>query len=760
MRRQATLQITAFFLTLAVTLSGSASALWLRLGETSPGASALRPAGLEETSSETKQGFLHALGVPAGLEELQRPKLVKITRGYAERHAEELAEIDQAMSALLHGPAWKPKRFAMESRETTGMPLPELWDDLSYAVEDPAGKPIAYLLAVNAMQPLADYPITANHPGLFILRLRVHPDHDREKLGALLILEAALAAQKKGIRPDLSVETREGSPQARRFYEDLEFNYETPREDPHSGVAYGEYQAPLQTVIERAQAILSMRYSPSGVFVSREMEKFRGRTLEEFRRYHQLHLDQVASLRDHIRETMIRAEGMKALPPAQRVILWVDLLRRFLERVDVTNEKIGDELAFLETYKRFLLELLGEPWNFEDLEAKLQLLPGEGRRYFRWVGNLGAQLSYWHHRYIPITGMYIDLRDLVEQYGGDFDTLLRDLKSDDLEVRRNALDWLPRFAQVAAGYALLFNRPDAVDPLKAPLEDVLRAVPYQPPTTAAPSLEEFQRAAALAAAAGHALAAYPLNRIAIDRLGSAIPALFRNLIQPDGDGEDISEEIESVRQGALKALTLYVHFPPSPEDRAELVLRGTLAFLEAGGRSGMVRRLFDEMMFSQMIPGQTYAEAYRQLGGNVSPGEGSVRGYVPWPRLNHVTFAIPTGSAPQLFPEVIYLEDVPADSIGDVLVFMAAQGRDPKRLLEILEGLRSGKFCLEGLSENPFAPFPDNAQGILRSAAGMEESEPFVTPIIEVPVGGGLLGIREMTRSGMEEPDILLDPAT
>ncbi|MBI1953957.1 MAG: GNAT family N-acetyltransferase [Candidatus Omnitrophica bacterium] len=195
--------------------------------------------------------------LPAGLEEW--PRVVPITREYGRAHAEALTAMDAKEEVWQEEGVWAEGRWSMEVRPSTGTPLKELFE-LSFAVEGPSGDPVAYIYTTHG-QP--DYPVARSFPGIFIFRLSVHKDHKGKRLGPLLLLASARAAKEKGIGPYVTLETDEKNQHARHVYESLGFEAKGTRVDEKKPtVTFVEYAAPIDTVIERAQALVSQRYGP------------------------------------------------------------------------------------------------------------------------------------------------------------------------------------------------------------------------------------------------------------------------------------------------------------------------------------------------------------------------------------------------------------------------------------------------------------------------------------------------------------------
>lgn len=193
----------------------------------------------------------------AGSEE--RPKPIPITRDYGKTHAKELTAMDAAEPVWQEEGAWAEQRWSMDVRPSTGTPLQDIFN-LSFAVEDPPGKPAAYIYTTNG-QP--DYPVTQRYPGAFIFRLSVRQDQKGRRLGPLLLLASAHAAKAKGIGPYVTLETDEKNAQANYVYQSLGFKDVGRRKDGKKpDLVFVEYAVPIDELIEKAEAQVAQRYGP------------------------------------------------------------------------------------------------------------------------------------------------------------------------------------------------------------------------------------------------------------------------------------------------------------------------------------------------------------------------------------------------------------------------------------------------------------------------------------------------------------------
>jgi len=184
--------------------------------------------------------------------------VVQITQGYGETHAEELTAMDAADPVWQKEGIWNQDRWSAEVRPSTGTKLENVFD-LSFAVEDPAGKPAAYIYTTHGQK---DYPVTERFPGPFIFRLSVRQDQKGRRLGPLLLLASARAAQARGLGPYVTLETDEANAQANHVYRSLGFKEVGKRKDQDKGVVFVEYAVPIDELIEKAEAQVAARYGP------------------------------------------------------------------------------------------------------------------------------------------------------------------------------------------------------------------------------------------------------------------------------------------------------------------------------------------------------------------------------------------------------------------------------------------------------------------------------------------------------------------
>ena len=213
----------------------------------------------------------------AGAEE--RPKLVPITWDYGKTHAEGLTAMDTVEPVWKEEGIWGTERWSMDIRPSTGTLLRGVFD-LSFAVEDSAGKPAAYIYTTHG-QP--DYPVTQHYPGAFIFRLSVREDQKGRKLGPLLLLTSARAAKERGIGPYVTLETDEKNDQANHVYQSLGFKKVGERTGKNKpGIVFVEYAVPIDELIEKAEAQVAQRYGPEKSAAG--LEEDRGLLAERLKR--------------------------------------------------------------------------------------------------------------------------------------------------------------------------------------------------------------------------------------------------------------------------------------------------------------------------------------------------------------------------------------------------------------------------------------------------------------------------------------------
>ncbi|GEM_PF-3641896 len=206
--------------------------------------------GLPDSQSSPVPSVRPELSRRTGLEEY---KIVPITQEYGRIHGEELAAIEKGVEVWDREGHWGPDRFSMDNRPSTGTSLKDLWQ-LSFAAEDSNGVPVAYIYTTNG-QP--DYPVALDYPGIFIFRLSVRLDAQGKKLGTQLLLRSALAARDAGIRDHITLETDENNIGSKRLYESLGFENLGTRFDSAKGIHFVEYAVKIDTLIDRAEQILS-----------------------------------------------------------------------------------------------------------------------------------------------------------------------------------------------------------------------------------------------------------------------------------------------------------------------------------------------------------------------------------------------------------------------------------------------------------------------------------------------------------------------
>jgi len=156
---------------------------------------------------------------------IQKRGIINLTEENVGLYAEALAEIDRTRSEEGENfgeVPWDANRFTENFRRSTGTTLTGKWRYSMIALVD--DRPAGYLIGINGGVRDFNIPDDALH----LLRIAVTPAYRSTKIGASLVREFALKAQRENIK-DMYVEVNSIRPGAIKFYERCGFKEESRR---------------------------------------------------------------------------------------------------------------------------------------------------------------------------------------------------------------------------------------------------------------------------------------------------------------------------------------------------------------------------------------------------------------------------------------------------------------------------------------------------------------------------------------------------
>ncbi len=689
----------------------------------------------------------------AGLEE---PRIVPLDKNYAVEHAAQLAEVDSGDPIWAHGPNWGPDRFSMDRRPSTGTALKDVWN-LSFAAEDKAGNPVAYLYG-TAGQP--DYPIGQEYPGLFLFRLRVRWDHAGRRLAPWLILKAAQAAKERGLGPNVALETPEGNNHARHVFEMIGFQNKGKRLDSRTGVRFVQYAAPLERVILGSEGLVQQRYPDSLYATLRErIGSWQSNSIQTGLRFHQASWSakQGRVSNDDFNRFL---DGSKEETPAS---LKIKLKTGALLINEIFVEEQFEEgdlpifMAVLHRYNDLIAQELGDSLDYPTLEWALGIPKDSGRDYVVWLRGVTTAFETILQRAqtlfaISSSGGLLGGSLAMLGLGGHVGInpplaeLVANLTHADPQERDRAFQTLQMFIglagfSAASGTDLNLLLPnvvgvrlsaeeiaDLVDPLQK-----LLSYRQEDSSKKGLSLEEIRVRTQTQAL----LASIAESGAASDRLAATIPLIESNLEQVfTGEifGADqtpaYNAAVDALVESSIEALVNYAGVSSTPT-RVAVGLR-VMRFLENYGRApdpvqSAVLRLYDLVARKPLYPRSAYLSAYQQWGPS-EPQESQISTrQLMLPEVNMVQHLAVNKEVLKALgnssPDTIVLDNLLARDAGDLLFKMAAE-EGPERALILLDLLnrRRVEIAVNKVPQTDwYQPFPDQSTVNIRIAAGLEE---------------------------------------